>query len=160
MEPIGASTAVTGLRMIWTGMRWLWHSRQAPWSAVPLSATMSPYIEPWHDVKLFGTNEKPFAIEILSVRTIRPKGLRLRRADSTTNPGMRPDTESKVLESLKWSMPEIGVGIRSPFERHVFVNLEGLRGNVVVDFELMVCFLDNRRSELPVWVRTNTINRP
>ena len=37
MKP-SANTAVTGLRMIWTGLGWLWHSSQAPWNAINLSA--------------------------------------------------------------------------------------------------------------------------
>jgi hypothetical protein len=103
-------------------------------------------------------NEKPFAIDILSVRTIRPKQLRLRRADNNANPGMRADTESVTLESLQWTMSEKWAS-GLPFQRHVFVNLDGLRGERAVDFELKVRFYDNRRTELPVWVRTNPINR-
>jgi len=41
----------------------------------------------------------------------------------------------------------------------LFVKLEGLHGaKVAVDFELTARFFDNRRTELPVWVRTNAID--
>ncbi len=36
MEPIGTGTVVTGLRLIAEGSKWLWRSRQAPWSVVNL----------------------------------------------------------------------------------------------------------------------------
>jgi hypothetical protein len=44
MEPVTLGTAGTGLRMIWEGIRWLWHSRQAPWTTINLAATMLSYI--------------------------------------------------------------------------------------------------------------------
>lgn len=152
-----ASTAMTGLRMIWTGIGWLWHSRHAPWNAINLSANMVPHVGSWYDVRFWGINDRPFAIEIFSVRTIRPKNLPLRRADTNSgNAKMRAETESNILEGLPWVMPERGAS-RLPFQRHIFVNLDGLRGEVRVEFELSARFLDSRRSELPVWVRTNPI---
>jgi len=156
MKP-SANTAVTGLRMIWTGLGWLWHSSQAPWNAINLSAKIVPHVGSWHDVRFWGINDKPFAIEIFSVRTIRPRNLPLRRADSNSaSAKMRADTESNILDGLPWVMSEKGAS-RLPFQRHIFVNLDGLHGEVRVDFELSVRFLDNRRSEVPVWVRTNPI---
>jgi hypothetical protein len=41
------------------------------------------------------------------------------------------------------------------FEKWLFVNLEGLHGKSQVDFEVTARILDNRRTELPVWARTN-----
>ena len=160
VKPINLGTARTGLRMIREGFRWLWHSHQAPWNTINLSANLVPHVGTWHDVRFWGINEKRFAIEIFSVRTIRPKNLPLRRADTNNpSPTMRPDTEDTILNDLPWVMSERGAS-RLPFQRHIFVNLAELHGEVRVDFELLVRFLDNRRSESPVWVRTNPVGLP
>jgi hypothetical protein len=159
VKPISLGTAGTGLRMIREGIRWLWHSRQAPWSAINISANLVPHVGSWHNVRFWAINDKPFAIEIFSVRTIRPKNLSLRRADNSMNPTMRADTESNILDGLPWVMSEKDASTL-PFQRHIFVNLDRLHGEVRVDFELFVRFLDNRRSELPVWVRTNPVTLP
>src|SRR6516225_2309691 len=52
----------------------------------------------------------------------------------------------------------LGAGL--PFPRHFFVNLDGRHRVIAENFELKVRFLDNRRSELPVLVRTNAVKRP
>jgi hypothetical protein len=57
---------------------------------------------------------------------------------------------------MEWTIAEKGA-VLIPFERVVFVNLENQKGDVSVDFELMVRLLNNRRPEIPVWVRTNSI---
>jgi hypothetical protein len=75
------------------------------------------------------------------------------------NPTMRADTESNILDGLPWVMSEKDASTL-PFQRHIFVNLDQLHGEVRVDFELSVRFLDNRRPELPVWVRTNPVTLP
>jgi hypothetical protein len=157
IEAVGAGSVMTGLRMIWTGVQWLLRSRQAPWSAVPISATIRPHILPWYSVRFFCLNEKPFAIELLSARTIRPKKLKLRRAASDMQLAMVEKSEAIVLEYLGWTIPE-KMARTVPFEQCLFVKVEGLHGEkVAVDFELTARFFDNRRTELPVWVRTNAI---
>ena len=158
IEPVSAGSAMTGLRMIWAGVQWLLRSRQAPWSAVPISVTIKPHILPWYSVRFFCLNERPFGIEILKARTIRPKKLKLRRAASDIQSVMVEKSETMVLEHLSWSIPE-KTAQTVPFERSLFVKLEGLHGpKVTVDFELTARFFDNRRTELPVWVRTNAID--
>jgi hypothetical protein len=144
--------------MIWSGICWLWQSRQAPWTAINLSAALIPHDGAWYRVRFFGTNDRPFDIELRSLRTIKPKKLLLRRADNNMNPVMRADTEAVILKDLPWVMAQKGAG-GLPFERPAFVNLKDRKGDVYVDFEIAARFLDNRRSELPVWVRTNTIKR-
>ena len=157
IEPVSAGSVMTGLRMIRTGVQWLLRSRQAPWSAVPISATIKPHILPWYSVRFFCLNERPFAIELLRARTIRPKKLKLRRAASDKQAVMVEKSEAIVLEYLGWTIPEKMA--RTPFEQLLFVKLEGLHGaKVAVDFELTARFFDNRRIELPVWVRTNAID--
>jgi hypothetical protein len=52
----------------------------------------------------------------------------------------------------------LGAGL--PFPRHLFVNRGGRHCVIAVNFEMKVRFLDNRRSELPVLVRTNAVKRP
>lgn len=89
---------------------------------------------------------------------MKPKKRLLRRADNNINPSMRADTEAVVLKDLPWVMAEKGAG-GLPFERYAFVNLKQLKGEVQIDFELTARFLDNRRAELPVWVRTNVVKR-
>ena len=157
IEPVSAGSVMTSLRMIRTGVQWLLRSRQAPWSAVPISATITPHVLPWYCVRFFCLNERPFAIELLRARTIRPKKLKLRRAASDKQAVMVEKSEAIVLEYLGWTIPEKMA--RTPFEQLLFVKLEGLHGaKVAVDFELTARFFDNRRIELPVWVRTNAID--
>ena len=158
IEPVSAGSVMTGLRMIWTGIQWLLRSRQAPWSAVPIAATIRPHIPPWYSVRFFCLNERPFAIELLDARTIRPGKLKLRRAASDMQAAMVEKSEAIVLGYLGWTIPE-KMARTVPFERSLFVKLEGLHGaKVAVDFELTARFFDNRRTELRVWVRTNAID--
>jgi hypothetical protein len=83
MEPLSAGTGLTGLRMIWAGVKWLWRSRQAPWSTVPFRATLTHHEGAWYSISLWCPNDRPYQIEVLGVRTVRPKGLLLRRSDGT-----------------------------------------------------------------------------
>jgi hypothetical protein len=69
---------------------------------------------------------------------------------------MRPDTEARILRDLPWTIPE-KAPMPVAFERWLFVDLKSLNGDVQVDFELKARLLDNRRSEMPVWVRTNSL---
>jgi hypothetical protein len=69
---------------------------------------------------------------------------------------MRADTEAVILKELPWVMAEKGAG-GLPFERHAFLKLQDCKGEIYLDFEITARFHDNRRSELPVWVRTNAI---
>ena len=128
IEPVSAGSVVTGLRMIRTGVQWLLRSRQAPWSAVPISATIRPHILPWYSVRFFCLNERPFAIELLRAWTIRPKKLKLRRAASDKQAVMVEKSEAIVLEYLGWTIPEKMA--RTPFEQLLFVKLEGLHGPI------------------------------
>jgi hypothetical protein len=118
-------TLLTGGRMIWSGIKWLMGSRDAPWSAVPLSADMKPHIPPWCAVRIFGYPEKTFAIDLVSVRSIRPKRLLLCKADRSA--GMAANSEAIVLEGLQWTIPKKGI-VGLPFQRFFFVKLEGLKG--------------------------------
>src|SRR6266705_1699369 len=102
IEPVSAGGVMTGLRMIWTGVLWLLRSRQAPWSAVPISATIAPHILPWYSVRFFCLNERPLAIEIQRARTIRPRKLVLRRAASDRQLAMVEKSEAVGLENLAW----------------------------------------------------------
>jgi hypothetical protein len=147
---------MTGGRMILAGIQWIIGYRQAPWSIINLSATLAPYISPWYSVRFFGTSEKPFAIELVSARTIRPKRLWLCRADTSGSPGMAAGTEAIVLEGLQWFIQE-NSRTSLPFQRTLFVKLDGLKGETTIHFELMAQFYDNRRTKVPVWVRTNSV---
>jgi hypothetical protein len=157
VEPISAGTFVTGGRMIWEGIKWIVRSRQAPWSVVNMSATLAPHILPWYSIRLFAPSEKPFAIDLLSARTIRPKALTLCRADGSVQLGMAAGTEAKLLKGLQWVVQEKGA-TNMPFQRYLFVKLEGLKGEVTVDLELTAQYYDNRRTEALIWVRTNTLD--
>ena len=156
IEPISAGTFATGGKMIWEGIKWIARSRQAPWSVVAMSATLAPHILPWYSVRLFSRNEKAYAIDLLSARTIRPKGLTLCRADGSVQLGMAANTEAIVLDDLRWAIQEKDA-TSMPFQRTLFVKLEGLKGEVTTDFELKARFYDNRRTEVPIWVRTNVL---
>ena len=157
IEPISAGTFVTGGRMIWEGIKWMVGSRQAPWSVVNMSATLAPHILPWYSVRLFASSEKPFAIDLLSARAIPPKDLLLCRADGSVQLGMAAGTEAKLLKDLRWVIQEKGA-TNMPFQRTLFVKLEGLKGEMAVDLELTARFYDNRRTKALIWVRTNALN--
>jgi hypothetical protein len=159
VEPLSVGTGLTGLKMIWEGVKWLWRSRQAPWSAVPFRATMRHHEGTWYSVNLWSPNDNPFQVEVLSVRTIRPKQLQLRQSDETPQRGMVAASQAVVLSDLQWTIAEKGA-VLIPFERVIFVNLENQHGDKFVDFELAVRLLNNRRPEIPVWVRTNSLSLP
>jgi hypothetical protein len=129
-----------------------------PLTAHDVAYVIRPHILPWYAVRFFCLNERLFAIEIVRARTIRPRKLKLRRAASDSQLAMVEKSETMVIENLGWSIPE-KMARPVPFERSLFVRLEGLHGaKVTVDFELTARLLDNRRTELPVWVRTNAID--
>ena len=155
-DPLGGGL-ITGGRMIWEGIKWIARSRQTPWSMVNVSATLAPHIAPWYSVRFFSLSEKPFAIEVLSARSIRPKGLLLSKADGAAQITMAANTEAVVLKDLRWSIPEKGL-TKLPFERFLFVKLDSLKGEVTVDFELKARFLDNRRTETLIYARTNPVS--
>jgi hypothetical protein len=157
IEPISAGTFATGSKMIWEGIKWIARSRQAPWSVVDMSATLAPHILPWYSVRFFSRSQKPYALDLMSARTIRPKGLTLCKADGSVQLGIAANTEANVLQDLKWLIEEKGAS-NMPFQRTLFVNLEGRKGTLKVDFELKARFYDNRRTEVPIWVRTNAID--
>jgi hypothetical protein len=68
---------------------------------------------------------------------------------------MDASTEGTLLP-LPWSISE-KMSRASTFERNLFVDLENLSGKVSVNFEFKAIFLNNRRAEFPVWVRTNQV---
>lgn len=153
---IGTSTLLTGGRMIVEAIRWMIHSRQGPWSDVLMSADLRGHIPPWYSVRIFCNPQKPFAVELLSVRTIRPKGLLLCRATPEAAVGMKAGTEAQVLRDLNWTITEAG-RIGTPFERFLFVKLDGLKGAVAIDLEFEARYYDNRRTKASPRVRTNTL---
>jgi hypothetical protein len=69
---------------------------------------------------------------------------------------MAGNAPATTLSNLPWTIAEKGA-LLIPFERVVFVNLENQQGDTSVDFELKVRLLNNLRPEIPVWVRTNSI---
>ncbi|WP_315737969.1 hypothetical protein [Bradyrhizobium sp. SZCCHNR1093] len=143
--------------MIWTGIQWILRSRKAPWSVVPVSATISPHILPWYAVRFFSRSDRPFAVELLTVRTIRPKSLQLCAADPAVQLGIPTNTGANQIADLKWLIEENNISQNRPFQRHLFVNLAGLKGDVAVDFEFTASFYDNQRTKALIWVRTNPL---
>jgi hypothetical protein len=149
-------TFLTGGRMILSGIKWIIGFRDAPWSAVTLSADIKPHIAPWYSVRIFSHPEKTFAIDFMSVRSICPKRLLLCKADPSAPRDMLANSEATVLKELRWTIPEKGkAGL--PFQRFFVVKLEGLKGEKKVDFELEAQFHDNRRTKTPVYARTNPV---
>jgi hypothetical protein len=154
MDPVSAGLTV--LRMLGTGVTHLWRLRYAPWSAAPFLATMKQHEGTWHSIRLRCANDKPFEINVLSVRTVRPKkGLPLRPNDGTPQQGMVVTTPENSLD-LHWTVAEKG----ATFFRYdcvVFFDLKGRHGDVSVELELKLELLDNRRTKTNVWVRTNPV---
>jgi hypothetical protein len=155
-EPISAGTFMTGGRMVWEGIKWIFRSRQAPWSFITMSADLRPHIAPWYSVRFFGHSEKPFAIDLVSVRTIRPKGLLLCRPKPGEPSTMDANSEAIVLKGLQWTIQEQSRS-SMPYQRFLFVKLDSLKGETKVDFEFEAQFFDNRRTKAPIWVRTNPV---
>ena len=79
-----------------------------------------------------------------------------RKADQNVQVGQLPGTESIIQENLEWLIPERGIS-GMPFQRYLFANLSGKRGDVALDFELKARFVDSRRTEVPIWVRANPV---
>ena len=156
MEPLSAGTWLTGLKTIWEGVKRLRQLHLAPWSAANFRATMRQHGGTWYSVTLRCHNDEPFEIEVLSVRTIRPKGLPLRQSDRTPQRGMVAAAPATTLSDLHWTIAERNA-VLFPSEGVVFVNLENQHGDVSVDFELEVRLLNNRRPRKKVRVTTNSI---
>jgi hypothetical protein len=153
MEPV--STGLSFLKPISEGLQWLWRKRQAPWSDVPLRANVRHYEGPWYRVALSCPNDKPYPIEVLTVRTVKPKGLPLRPNTGTPQQHMWATLPKKTL-NLQWTIAEKNAVI-SAFDCVIFVNLENRHGDLSIDFELSARLLNNRRPEIRVRVRTNSV---
>jgi hypothetical protein len=154
-DPFSAGTFLTGGRMILEGIKWMVRSRQAPRSIINMSATLRPHIAPWYAVRFFGQPEKPFAIDLVSVRTIRPKGLLL--CLKTDGPGGAPTgPQAVVLKGLQWTIQE-KIKSSMPYQHVLFVKLDSLKGEAKIEFEFEAQFYDNRRTMAPIWVRTNSV---
>lgn len=159
IDPVSAG-ASTGLRMIWEGIKWVWRSRQAPWSALSVRATLGKVGESgWRQITIQAPQDNPYPVEILSVRTIRPSGLKLCRSDGTPMRGRNAASEAVVLTNLQWTIAPAG-SYSGEFNRAIHVNLSGRKGLAQIDLELQVRLLNNRRTEIPVWVRTNIVDVP
>jgi hypothetical protein len=156
-DPVSGGTLMTGGRMIWEGIKWIARSRQAPWSIINMSATLGPHISPWYSIRFFGQSEKPFAIDLVSVRTIRPKGLMLCRPNTAQPSMMDTSSAAPVLKGLQWTIQEQSKA-SMPYQRFLYVNLGGRKGEIQIDLEFEAQFYDNRRTKAPIWVRTNSIS--
>ena len=152
---IGAGAILSGVK---AGLEWAWRRLQAPWNDVKFTAAMKEYQEDnWHAVSLRCFNDKPFEIQALTLRTIKPKGLPLRKNDGTSQQKMVTTGDSTKSLTLQWTIAEQGA-VRFHPNCVIYVNLEGQSGDdFAVDFELMVILLDNRRSKKTIKVRTNPI---
>ena len=155
MEPFSTGAILSTLKTVWSAMEWARRKFQAPWDDVPFKATIHSYDKNWYSVSFLCLNDKPFEIEVLYVRTVKPKGLLLRKNDGTPQRGMVIADPKEEL-SLQWTVAEKGAVI---FHPHcvVYVNLEGQRGDLSIEFELTVRLLNHRWPEKKVWVRTNTV---
>ena len=125
---------------------------------MPLSANLEGYIAPWYSVRFFCRSDKPFAIDLLSARTIRPATLKLKNPERGSPSEVSANTGSVVLDNLQWLIQEQPV--KAVFQRSLLVNLDGLVGEVQLDIEFKARFYDSRRTEVPIWVRTNPLKLP
>jgi len=81
MEVVSLGTALSVLKSVATSaIKWTWEQVNRPWTEVPIRATIRPSDGSWHRVGFKCVNEKPYELEVLSVRTVKPKDLPLRRA--------------------------------------------------------------------------------
>jgi hypothetical protein len=104
--------------------------------------------------RFFCRNEASFAIDFLSVRTIRPRNVSILIAESFTPAQLNAGLKTTLIaKDLKWVIQE--KQIASYFQRSLLVDLSGQTGEIQIDFEFKARLFDNRRTELPVWVRTN-----
>ena len=65
-------------------------------------------------------------------------------------------SEATVLTKGLWTIQEQSKA-SMPYQRFLFVNLGGRKGEIQIDLEFETQFYDNRRTKVPVWVRTNSI---
>jgi hypothetical protein len=92
------------------------------------------------------------------VRTVKPRGLPLRRSDRTPQQDMAFEVAVTILTNLNWTIAEKGA-VLLPWERVVYVDLTDQAEELFVDFELKVRLLDNRRKERRVRARTNVVKQ-
>jgi hypothetical protein len=104
-------------------------------------------------------NDKPFAVEFLTARTVRPAKLPLRRNANNLSPQMIESSEATVVGGLSWAFAA-NAARAGPVERFIFVKLDKVHGRKAIDFELRLRLLNNRQDETSVWVRTNVIDLP
>src|SRR5690242_18030124 len=77
---------------------------------------IAPYL-PWYAVRFFSRSDRPIAVELLTVRTIRPKSLQLRAADPAVQLGMATVTGANKIENLKWLIEEKDISHKRPTVR-------------------------------------------
>jgi hypothetical protein len=72
-----------------SGVKWAWDQINRPWTEVQIKATLNrPSNGGWHRVAFKPVNEKPFEIQVLNVRAVKPRNLPLRPSDLTPQQGM------------------------------------------------------------------------
>jgi hypothetical protein len=102
------------------------------------------------------TNEKPYRVDLATVRTVKPKKLPLRRAMHPFSSVMVPASESTEISCLGTVDAK---GARTvPYELKLFVKVPGARKDFDVTFEFVIDSDDNRRTKFKGKVTTNKVD--
>jgi hypothetical protein len=160
MEFVGLSTALSLFKSAAvSGAKWVWDQINRPWTEVQIRATLQQYSNGgWHRVGFKCVNEKPYDIQVLNVRTIKPKNLPLRPSDRTPQQGILIKDPVTTLAFQSWTIAEKGA-VSLPWECVVYVDLKDQAKELSLDFEFKVRLLNNLRSERRVRSRTNVVKR-
>ena len=139
-----------------TALNWIRNWFDAPWKSLLIRAQIHRHQDEWHEVNFKITNEKPYWIDLLMVRTTRPKALRLRRAAHPFSSVMVPASEGAQIDGLGTVDAR---GARTvPHELKLFVKLPASKRDFDVTFQFDLGSHDNRRAKFKAKVTTNKID--
>jgi hypothetical protein len=147
-----AGAAKTG----WSVLNWIRNRFDAPWKALLISAKIHQHQENWYEVNFKITNEKPFWVDLAAVRTVKPKGLRLRRAMHPFSSVMVPKSEGTKIAAL--GTVDARGARTGPHELKLFVQVPAGKKDFDVTFQFNIDSHDNRRTKFRAKVTTNKID--
>lgn len=140
----------------WSALNWVRNWLDAPWKALLISARIHRHHEDWYEVNFKVTNEKPFWIDLVSVRTAKPKKLRLRRAMHPFSSVMVPASEADGVSNVG-TVDAKGTRL-GPFETKLYVKVPVGKKDFAVTFQFDVVSHDNRRTKFKAKVTTNAVD--
>jgi hypothetical protein len=150
MFGFGFGEALTGIRMIGAGLAAIFRWRGERWSAANVSARLGVRHAEWIACEFQFSNERPFVLEVISVRSLSPRRLRLAKSKNELQPVAQEQTASDRL-AVGW---QIAAATHQPTvaTRTLFVERPH-KPLGPITFELSTLLHNNRRQRFPVLVR-------